>query len=209
MRLMLLAALLLPAPALADPFSYSTDFSAGPGPEWATTGEDHTTPGSGILGPLASGTAVLTLHPSGPGSGTLVFDLLGFNTLDGINPPFTDEFHLRVNGTEIFNAFLNFGGGGTDAWDPPGTSVVTNDLHSRTITIPVTLMGGTNSIVFDYGVLQGFGDESWGLDNVSLNATVRPTGSSVPEPATWGMMILGLGAVGAATRWRSGIAART
>jgi len=41
---------------------------------------------------------------------------------------------------------------------------------------------------------QGGNDESWGIDNISLQA------NAVPEPATWAMLIAGFGLVGAAMR---------
>ena len=38
---------------------------------------------------------------------------------------------------------------------------------------------------------------------VSINGTVMPFAAAVPEPATWGMMILGMGAIGFAMRRRN------
>jgi len=47
---------------------------------------------------------------------------------------------------------------------------------------------------------QGDTDESWGIDNLTI--TSQSAAGTVPEPATWAMMILGFGAVGSAVRRR-------
>ena len=48
---------------------------------------------------------------------------------------------------------------------------------------------------------QGDTDEAWGLDNFSVTAG-RSTTGAVPEPASWAMMIGGLGLVGVTMRRR-------
>ena len=47
---------------------------------------------------------------------------------------------------------------------------------------------------------QGGDDESWGIDNLTITSLSRA--GAVPEPATWAMMILGFGGVGATVRRR-------
>lgn len=54
--------------------------------------------------------------------------------------------------------------------------------------------GNVSVISFGYG-------ENVGIDNIKWD--VREIGSAVPEPATWAMMILGFGIVGATMRRRS------
>lgn len=49
---------------------------------------------------------------------------------------------------------------------------------------------------------QGGSDEAWGLDNWSVYGTIARQVGAVPEPATWSLMILGLGMVGGAMRRR-------
>lgn len=47
------------------------------------------------------------------------------------------------------------------------------------------------------------GEDSGGVaDFIRIYDTAEPTATAVPEPATWGMMLLGFGLVGAATRRR-------
>jgi len=47
---------------------------------------------------------------------------------------------------------------------------------------------------------QGGSDEAWGLDNWSVYGTIARQVGAVPEPATWSLMILGLGMIGGAMR---------
>ena len=61
------------------------------------------------------------------------------------------------------------------------------------------LVSGLNTLRFDYGAMQGFSDEAWGLDNVALSGSVTP---AVPEPGTWALMLGGLFAVGQVARRR-------
>lgn len=182
----------------AESLSFLDDFSPMVG-NWAiSTSYNSTTPG--ILGELENGSATLTLESPGSGIADLEFDLLGFRTVDGINCC-TDTFKLFVNGTQIFRGYFDMGGGGTNQVDLqlPGT-VVTAGSGRRHISLGITLAAGTNSIVFDYGNMQGFGDEAWGLDNVGIQASnLMP---AVPEPQTYAMLAAGLGLLGAAARRR-------
>jgi hypothetical protein len=52
------------------------------------------------------------------------------------------------------------------------------------------------------GIRLAWGPDAFnvGLDNIAFE--VRPLASAVPEPATWAMMILGVGGIGAAARRR-------
>jgi hypothetical protein len=207
MRTLLLTALaaaasLAAGAAGAATFSYSTDFAAGVGPEWSIAGAGVNSHDAGILGQLDNGVATLTRSSVGDGAGTLAFDLLGFRTIDGFNCC-TDTFHLRVNGTEVFNGVFNLGGGGGEGFaGPPGTTV-SAIAGGRRITLGFTAGTGANTFAFDYGPLQGFGDEAWGLDNVGFTADVRePRSGGAPEPAAWAMLLLGFGGVGAVIRRR-------
>ena len=65
--------------------------------------------------------------------------------------------------------------------------------------------GGTVSFAFgaNYNFSSNANDVAGPiLDNVSLTMASAPVGGAVPEPATWGMMILGFGVVGGAMRRR-------
>jgi hypothetical protein len=205
-----LAAALAAGGAQAATFTYSTDFSGGVGAEWAVASTTNTSQ-AGILGQLGDGTGTATLTRSSVGAsaanaGTLTFDLLGFRSIDGHNNSFRDTFSLIVNGVTIFQgAFDMNGGGGDSVYVNTGGASYTVGDHIRTITTSFTALAGVNTFAFQYANLQGFGDEAWGLDNVSFGAAVAdptPTGPGVPEPATWAMLILGFGATGTVLRSR-------
>lgn len=176
---------------------YSTDFSAGVGTEWSTVGSTNS---SGVLGRFSGGYGVLSLDSPGSGTGRMTFDLLGYGTIDGYNCC-TDKFQLTVNNTEIFRGVFNLGGGGTEGIElaPAGTTVVSG-AGLRTISIDVALVFGTNTMRFDYSPMQGFADEAWAVDNVSLSASgLTP---AIPEPETYALLIAGLALVAAASRRR-------
>ncbi|MGZ6018434.1 MAG: PEPxxWA-CTERM sorting domain-containing protein [Phenylobacterium sp.] len=74
------------------------------------------------------------------------------------------------------------------------------------VTAPLALAHGSNTLTFAYTSLpgpdhagfQGTGDEGWGLENVQVTGAALAGG--VPEPATWGLMIVGFGGMGAMMR---------
>ena len=99
--------------------------------------------------------------------------------------------------------------GGTELFDGPN---INNRVHFNTVDTLVNM--GTagaltnfahSSSTFTLGIRasgagwQGGSDEAWGIDSLSIsfNGTFD---SAVPEPATWAMMIVGFGLIGAALR---------
>ncbi len=189
--------------ANAATFSYFTDFTAGVGPEWTIVGADVNSHDAGILGQLSNGAATLSQISVGSGAGGFQFDLLGFRSVDGFNCC-TDFFSLRLNGALVFQGAFNLGGGGSDGvLVNTNSAVVSGAGASRHIVLPFHPVTGLNTFAFDYGPMQGFGDEAWGLDNVSFQALVTaPRSGGVPEPAAWGLMLLGFGGLGATLRRR-------
>jgi hypothetical protein len=174
--------------ALASPLTYFTDFSAGVGPEWSiSTTYNNNDPG--MLGRLENGSALLTLSASSNASGSLNFRLLGFQSVDGANCC-TDTFRLVLNGTEVLNAnfALQFGAEQINL-NSLAATIATPFAGARDISIAsLNLVNGANTFLFDYGVMQGFADESWGLDDVSVYEN-----GSVPEPTALLLMLSGLG----------------
>lgn len=204
------AALAMAGTAHAASLSYSTDFSSGVGSEWTINAPEYQQD-PGILGEGSnSGPASYTLTVNSPGAssstlnGTLSFDLLGFRTIDGANCC-TDVFQLFINGSDRYDATFAMGGGGAEfvISNPDGAFYTVPGGQDRYITIPFTALAGANTFTFYYGNLQGFGDEAFGLDNVSLSADVA---AAVPEPATWALIMFGVGAAGAALRRRRTLA---
>jgi hypothetical protein len=149
------------------------------------------------------------------GSANLSFVLDGYASLDGQNW-YEDDFTLSLNNVEILKGTWNLGGGGADfVYFAPvgatfanisgnGTDVTWNGGHVN-IATALNLAAGANTLTFNYHALtsdhagwQDMGDEGWSAHNVVVTQEARS--GAIPEPATWGLMILGFGAMGAVLR---------
>lgn len=97
---------------------------------------------------------------------------------------------ILVNGTEIYSNLA----GGSQSQEFAGAGI------SRIFTNPVWV-NGQNSVVFEV-------ENGTGLSGNPLGLQVNGLLSAVPEPGTWMLMILGLGAVGFAMRRRQTSAVR-
>lgn len=161
-----------------------------------------------VPGPLNGGAVthvVTSPGASANGAANLTFDLLGYLTVDGANCC-TDTFNLTVNGTTLFSGGFNMGGGGSNFINfiDPGVTIlstISNGFGGGGLTqfsVAHTLLSGANAYVFDYGSMQGLGDEGWGLSSVSISADVNAGG--VPEPTTLALIALGFAGLGASRR---------
>lgn len=122
--------------------------------------------------------------------------LQGYNTLDGQNF-YEDDFTLSLNGTAIYKATFDLGGGGADVvFTSPSGSSFTKTGQTVDLLVPVALANGFNTLTLSYDSLpqpdhagyQGIGDEGFGINSVSVV-------SAVPLPASapmFGAAILGL-----------------
>lgn len=166
---------------------------------------------SGTLGDIDNPTNTslgFTFGATG-GTGTLQFVLDGFTSLDGANV-YEDDFTLTVNGTDIFKATWDLGGGGGTVIysNPNGASFSGGTFGSfaggaYNISVPIALLSGTNTVSFNYYSLpspyagfQNTGDEGWGIGKYSVT-------TPVPEPANGALLLAGLGALGAVLRRRA------
>lgn len=134
-------------------------------------------------------------------------------------------------GTLIWEAVYNLGNGpaATDTWLTGAGNLTTGNFWTNNALLgpPNATAGGTKTLaqwIADnsgstlsvYGIQVGFGSGwegtfSGAADNVNIafgqtvyntNFEVAAATSPVPEPATWSMMIIGFGAVGASMRYR-------
>jgi len=170
---------------------------AGPTPEMATDSSITATFGAS----------------AGPGDASFIID--GYASLDGQNY-YEDDFTLSLNGAPILVGTFNLGGGGDNVvYSNPNGGTANNISGNGTnvtwaggqvvVDEPLTLVKGTNTLTFNYTSLsdpdhagfQGLGDEGWGVEQVNVTGV-----AGVPEPATWAMMLVGFGGLGAAMRSR-------
>ena len=83
----------------------------------------------------------------------------------------------------------------------PITAIAGGVLGWETITLPGLLATGSSTDL----TFSGYQNPDWnGLDDVSVIETAAGTIGTVPEPATWAMLILGFGMMGGLMRARSG-----
>lgn len=150
-------------------------------------------------------------------------NVLGYLTLDGQNT-YEDDFSVVLNDltthtqTQVFLGTFNLGGGGNNVVYSPSSGVTftgpaTDGSISRTggnVMIDAATTAPLNttdkySLTFGYTSLSGDGyagfqtlnDEGWGIKSYSILGT-----NTVPEPATWLLMLAGFGGMGAALRMR-------
>ncbi|RYZ96514.1 MAG: PEP-CTERM sorting domain-containing protein [Moraxellaceae bacterium] len=141
------------------------------------------------------------------GFANLDFELAGYRSLDGYDNNYTDIFHLRLNGAEIFTGSFNMGGGGSNKilFNPNGGTALTttygatDNIHNShqvtwsggvtQISLPIILLSGANKLDFSYtGWAQPSTDESWGV-NI---ASITPSTTSLPESNSYLLLIVGL-----------------
>ena len=155
-------------------------------------------------GPFNGGSILETVTSPGnsaTGGATLTFDLLGYLSVDGDNCC-TDTFTLTINGTTMFSGGFDMGGGGSNFINfiDPGVTIVSSTAYSffggglTQFSVDHTLLSGNNSYLFNYGSMQGLGDEGWGLENIMITADVAGSGGTIPEPSV--LALLGIGLAG-------------
>jgi hypothetical protein len=156
---------------------------------------------------LSSPTGALALTDSrtisfnaGSGAGSVSLQLQGYNSLDGDNF-YIDLFHVLVNGTEVFLATYDLGGGGLDhVYTAPvgGTSVKNAGPRTVDVNLPVSFIAGLNTVNISYtsptffagssrAGNQSLGDEGWGLNRLAVSGA-----SGTPEPATLALVATAL-----------------
>jgi len=159
------------------------------------------------LSTLASPTGALTLTDfrtfsfnAGSGAGNVSLQLQGYNSLDGDNF-YIDLFHVLVNGTEVFLATYDLGGGGLDhVFTAPlgGTSVKNASARTVDVNLPVSFIAGLNTVKISYtsptffagsrrAGNQSLADEGWGLNRLSVSGA-----AAAPEPATLALVATAL-----------------
>lgn len=150
---------------------------------------------------------------------TLAF-LDSWDSIDGSPSP--DYLNIFLDGVQVLQltaanasgTVTNLGGGTQvaigDLFDTPGGPYWNHDRivdMSTASALTFTHTGSTFVLGLQAGGAgwQGGSDESWGLDNLLIQTDT--VGGGVPEPASWALMLLGFGGMGAALRHRRRAAA--
>jgi hypothetical protein len=176
-----------------------------PGPEWSSNAHFDTQAAfTRHLGRYATTDSVtLTLTPFAGGDSLVqystTFDLFCIDGWKGAAGP--DYFQLYVNGTQFFQESVSNLGGtqsfrAADVGPAPMVYGSAWDSIYRNITINFTVDSSATEIKLKYRgqLTQAMTTESWGIDNVRVDATV------VPAPGQF--VLLALGGLVAARRKR-------
>ena len=181
-----------------DDFPFSADFETGVGPEWSTTKTDGTpVENRRFLGQFGNETVSLTLSNLPPHHEmTVSFDLFIINTWDGNWDTYgPDVWDVGVqNGPTLLHttfarypdapsqAFPDWYPGGQHPWGTGATEIDAlgygmDCVYHLSFTFPHT----NNEVTFEFSGqgLQDIGDESWGLDNVSVEILALPPNGTV------------------------------
>lgn len=158
----------------------------------------------------------LSVNAPAAGAGSVSFDLLAFNTLDD-NNCCQDTLTFTGGGSSLSAYFAGYQTNFGTVLNPNGATIASNGVvtvgvdlglvvqlfgpQSYRVTVPVTLVAGANLFTWSYSPLQSFGDESWGLDNVTVTGPDVGT-SVVPVPGAALLLATGLAGFGFAARRR-------
>lgn len=199
---------------------YSHDFETTVGAEWSHTTTSITPTGDrSFLGQFLNDTVSLSLNNlSAHNFVTIAFDLFIIESWDGNyigaapnHEP--DEWFLNVlNGPSLlattFSNTTQYRGHDQNysASDPVEQNSLGYSFHGDSVyRLSFTFAHTASEIQFDFFAkgletsgLDGFDDESWGLDNVSVSTSAS---HSVPEPST--VLLLGIAVLGLVRRQRN------
>lgn len=141
---------------------------------------------------------------------TLVF-LDSWDSIDGGLAP--DYLEIYLDGALFGKLTANNASGSTNTFFGGTETHLSNFIYSGWLDRVVDMSGAaglsfahsasTFTLGFKAGGAgwQGGSDESWGVDNLRITATLQSPGA-VPEPGAWALMILGFGAAGSMIRRR-------
>ncbi|MFG0313458.1 MAG: hypothetical protein ACF8LL_04655 [Phycisphaerales bacterium] len=145
------------------------------------------------------------------GTYALKFDLMLFDSWDADSVNFgPDKFAVNINGVKVFDEFLQIHHLPDNFRMPdeiPTQNAYNNawqDLIFRDITLYFDIATKTDHFDFSFvGTLdQGLADESWGIDNIRVEAVGRVASMSSPVVPTPASLTLLAGGIGLMTKRR-------
>jgi hypothetical protein len=155
--------------------------------------------------------ASATVTVNGPDMGPNGSFSLGFTGANVTQPTFTESFTFSTTVAGFLSAVISTTGGGANS---------VNDVDFSRVFVTGTGLGAGVDLVAvagsnDINEFRAFNDVLLGIGQYTFTTTGTATGANgayggslafnaaaVPETATWGMMILGFGMIGAASRSR-------
>jgi hypothetical protein len=155
--------------------------------------------------------ASATVLVNGPDAGPNGSFTLGFAGSNVTQPTFSESFTFTTSVAGFLNAIISTTGGGSGS---------VNDVDFTRVFVTGTGLGaGVDLAAFDgsndTNEFRGFNNVFLGVGSYTFTTTGTAVGqngayggslafnaAAVPETATWGMMILGFGMIGAAARSR-------
>ena len=154
----------------------------------------------------------LSFSPFGTASAATVggVPVATFLITGGVFDPVTGNSIVRHDGSGLlFTAGANRLSVGNFIIDTAARTVSATAIANGTTvgTVPLFTIGTGTSLILTSQAAGAF-TSVFGAPNLTgttfgtadINAVVAPTAGAVPEPATWGMMILGFGVIGAVSR---------
>ncbi len=194
--IILAAGLALATPTLAAEFITNGNFETGTFAGWTATGNVGVAP-TVVYAPYGLGSPTFGNYLVGFNGGNLAPDGIlnqAISTSAGQTYTLSFDYAVTTGGNQSLIASV---------LDANTLATISTQTVSTTSSSPTT--GGFSFTALSSGTIVRFSDvatnptnsQDIGLDNVSV------TGTALPEPASWALMIVGFGLVGGAVRRRS------